>query len=158
MDREQLETFSLKIYFRLERITAICGKRLTVISNRTERKENFPFVPLRSVFCIPFCSIPSEKASINEPFMYELFKSPVDAWFKLLSQEEGEFYNVQILPENEEQLEALRRRAKMEAVNRSPVSGKMDISDGFNSIKDRDRVQLSDFTFLSVIGKGSFGK
>uniref|UniRef100_A0A915L6F9 Protein kinase C n=1 Tax=Romanomermis culicivorax TaxID=13658 RepID=A0A915L6F9_ROMCU len=90
--------------------------------------------------------------------IFEIMKSPVDAWFKLLSQEEGEFYNVQILPENEEQLEALRRKAKMEAVNRSPVSGKMDVSDGFNSIKDRDRVQLSDFTFLSVIGKGSFGK
>lgn len=39
-------------------------------------------------------------------------QDPVDAWYKLLSAEEGEFYNNQIPPEGEEQVEALRDKLK----------------------------------------------
>uniref|UniRef100_A0A914UW81 protein kinase C n=1 Tax=Plectus sambesii TaxID=2011161 RepID=A0A914UW81_9BILA len=60
----------------------------------------------------------------------ELMKEPIDGWFKLLNEEEGEFYNIPIPPEDEDEVERLRN--KME--------------------------KASDFTFLTVLGKGSFGK
>lgn len=41
-------------------------------------------------------------------------KEPIDGWFKLLNEEEGEFYNIPIPPEDEAEVERLRN--KMERV------------------------------------------
>ncbi|CAJ0572609.1 unnamed protein product, partial [Mesorhabditis spiculigera] len=45
----------------------------------------------------------------------ELIKEGVAGWFKLLNEEEGEFYNIPIPPEDEEEFEKMRK--KMEDCN-----------------------------------------
>uniref|UniRef100_A0A8C0FJP8 protein kinase C n=1 Tax=Bubo bubo TaxID=30461 RepID=A0A8C0FJP8_BUBBB len=78
----------------------------------------------------------------------ELQKSGVDGWFKLLSQEEGEYFNVPVPPEGEEGNEELRQKFEKTT---NAISK-------FDNNGSRDRMKLSDFNFLMVLGKGSFGK
>ncbi|XP_061568491.1 protein kinase C beta type-like isoform X2 [Cololabis saira] len=89
----------------------------------------------------------------------ELQKQGVDGWFKLLSQEEGEYFNVPVPPDGEEGNEELRQkfeRAKI-AVGKN-AEGKAANAARFDSDGNQDRIRLSDFNFLMVLGKGSFGK
>ncbi|XP_051995565.1 protein kinase C beta type isoform X2 [Xyrauchen texanus] len=89
----------------------------------------------------------------------ELQKQGVDGWFKLLSQEEGEYFNVPVPAEGEEGNEEFRQkfeRAKM-GPTKTDGSSSNAISK-FDSNGNRDRLKLSDFNFLMVLGKGSFGK
>uniref|UniRef100_A0A8C4Z400 protein kinase C n=1 Tax=Gadus morhua TaxID=8049 RepID=A0A8C4Z400_GADMO len=88
----------------------------------------------------------------------ELQKQAVDGWFKLLGQEEGEYFNVPVQPEGEEGNEELRQKAR---VGPGKSSGGGDSSSSvcrYDSNGNQDRVKLSDFTFIMVLGKGSFGK
>uniref|UniRef100_A0A3P9JSN9 Protein kinase C n=1 Tax=Oryzias latipes TaxID=8090 RepID=A0A3P9JSN9_ORYLA len=90
----------------------------------------------------------------------ELQKQGVDGWFKLLSQEEGEYFNVPVAPEGEEASEELRQkfeRAKI-AVGKSTEGKSSNAASRFDSNGNQDRIRLSDFNFLMVLGKGSFGK
>nr|AYD75721.1 protein kinase C beta1 [Eptatretus burgeri] len=90
----------------------------------------------------------------------ELVKCQADGWYKLLSQEEGEYYNVPVAPEGEEGLE-LRQRLQRSQIGRSS-KGKQSPAENqpseSRSLSGLDRVKLEDFTFLTVLGKGSFGK
>uniref|UniRef100_A0A6Q2YU06 Protein kinase C n=1 Tax=Esox lucius TaxID=8010 RepID=A0A6Q2YU06_ESOLU len=61
----------------------------------------------------------------------EIFRRSVSGWFKLLDQDEGEYYNMPVPDEN------VRPAVRTQAV---------------------PRVCLQDFNFLMVLGKGSFGK
>uniref|UniRef100_A0A8C9ZKN9 Protein kinase C n=1 Tax=Sander lucioperca TaxID=283035 RepID=A0A8C9ZKN9_SANLU len=79
----------------------------------------------------------------------ELQKQGVDGWFKMLSQEEGEYFNVPVQPDGEDGNEELRQKFE---VRRTKTETKID-SNG-----NQDRVKLSDFNFIMVLGKGSFGK
>ncbi|XP_071616657.1 protein kinase C beta type isoform X4 [Heliangelus exortis] len=91
----------------------------------------------------------------------ELQKSGVDGWFKLLSQEEGEYFNVPVPPEGEEGNEELRQkfeRAKIGAGSKAVDEKTTNAISKFDNNGSRDRMKLSDFNFLMVLGKGSFGK
>uniref|UniRef100_A0A8C4P1L6 Protein kinase C n=1 Tax=Dicentrarchus labrax TaxID=13489 RepID=A0A8C4P1L6_DICLA len=100
----------------------------------------------------------------------ELQKLGVDGWFKLLSQEEGEYFNVPVAPEGEEGNEELRQkfevcvcvcvcvcRAKI-GPGKNSEGKSANAASRFDSNGNQDRMKLSDFNFLMVLGKGSFGK
>ena len=88
----------------------------------------------------------------------ELFKNPADGWYKLLCQEEAEYYNVPIdlseerLDELEGQLNDVKLshqspRTSLETISRPPI--------------DWTKVQKykpDDFQMKAVLGRGSFGK
>ncbi|XP_061906564.1 protein kinase C beta type-like isoform X2 [Entelurus aequoreus] len=89
----------------------------------------------------------------------ELQKQGVDGWFKMLSQEEGEYFNVPVPPEGEEGDEELRQKFERAKIGPSKnTEGKSANAARFDSNGNQDRMKLSDFNFLMVLGKGSFGK
>jgi len=85
----------------------------------------------------------------------EIIKNPVDGWFKLLTQEEGEFYNVPVTGEGEDisaNLKKMRRQSetKTRSVMQDPLVP--------HNMRGKDMIRAQDFNFLMVLGKGSFGK
>ncbi|VDM37367.1 unnamed protein product, partial [Toxocara canis] len=87
----------------------------------------------------------------------ELMKEPAEGWYKLLSAEEGEYYNIGIPPEDEEEVERMQK--KMDEFNTSHNNEKPKEKEPPKTWQQqRDVIKASDFTFLTVLGKGSFGK
>ncbi|KAG8140487.1 hypothetical protein E2320_003176, partial [Naja naja] len=85
----------------------------------------------------------------------ELFKGPVEGWYKLLNQEEGEYYSVPVADaENCGLLQKFEkvRHGPIPSPSPSPTDSKRGGFFGTN------RFHISDFNFLMVLGKGSFGK
>uniref|UniRef100_UPI00358F8AF6 protein kinase C alpha type-like isoform X2 n=1 Tax=Myxine glutinosa TaxID=7769 RepID=UPI00358F8AF6 len=90
----------------------------------------------------------------------ELVKVPANGWYKLLSQEEGEYYNVPISSELPEADAELRTRLERMMLTRPPRASQEDV-DGIDATPvevDENRLSLDDLTFLAMLGKGSFGK
>ena len=93
----------------------------------------------------------------------EIMKSPVEGWFKLLAEEEGEFYNVPVPPEDEDLAEHLRRTFLDKA---GGPGGKGGLMRAYSEVSKQESVDatsqckvcIDDFNFLMVLGKGSFGK
>ncbi|KAM8787538.1 protein kinase C gamma type [Rhynchonycteris naso] len=100
----------------------------------------------------------------------ELLKAPVDGWYKLLNQEEGEYYNVPVADADNcsllQKFEAcnypleLYERVRMDPSSSpipSPSPSPTDSKRCFFGASP-GRLHISDFSFLMVLGKGSFGK
>nr|CAB3265160.1 protein kinase C alpha type [Phallusia mammillata] len=92
----------------------------------------------------------------------ELMKSPVKGWYKLLSQQEGEFYNVPILEEGEE-MDALtqkleNQRIEEEREREEARKNRIEQNRQQPGNKHFQNIKPSDFHFLHVLGRGSFGK
>jgi classical protein kinase C alpha type len=93
----------------------------------------------------------------------EIIKEPVDGWFKLLVKEEGEFYNVPV-PLDDGSAHNLHSQQQQQH-NRPHSTNNNNNNNNIPSkhltnamIPLTDSVKASDFNFLKVLGKGSFGK
>ncbi|CAF1059149.1 unnamed protein product [Rotaria magnacalcarata] len=92
----------------------------------------------------------------------ELMKESVQGWFKLLSQEEGDFYAVPV--PSEEGINRIKHSTGYLIVERSTSSSKNDSGvDGGEKLIGRtishvESIKETDFHFIKVLGKGSFGK
>ncbi|XP_075771160.1 protein kinase C gamma type [Pelodiscus sinensis] len=95
----------------------------------------------------------------------ELLKAHVDGWYKLLNQEEGEYYNVPVADAENcgllQKFEACNYPLELYQKVRhgpgpSPTPSPTDSK--HVSFFGTSRFHISDFNFLMVLGKGSFGK
>ncbi|TGZ56257.1 hypothetical protein CRM22_010186 [Opisthorchis felineus] len=82
----------------------------------------------------------------------ELASKPIDCWFKLLGQEQGEYYSVPCTSENN-----TPSFADLAAQYEAGMANAENLSDPVTT-KSRDVVRATDFKFIKVLGKGSFGK
>ncbi|KAM3725073.1 Protein kinase C-like [Dirofilaria immitis] len=86
----------------------------------------------------------------------ELMKESVDGWYKLLSAEEGEFYSIKVVPESSTEIEKIKTKIdemEIDEKKQSPIRFQSQLKQSQQgAFKD------TDFNFLSVLGKGSFGK
>jgi len=87
----------------------------------------------------------------------ELLKNPADGWYKLLSQEEGEFYGIpcpdEVAPPNVEDLKSKFTQDEREKRQHQAAERRQT-----DNVSKQDIIRASDFNFLTVLGKGSFGK
>uniref|UniRef100_A0A674N6U2 Protein kinase C n=1 Tax=Takifugu rubripes TaxID=31033 RepID=A0A674N6U2_TAKRU len=74
----------------------------------------------------------------------EIFRRPISGWFKLLAQDEGEYYNIPV-PDPDLQVGAVAVKIVANGAESLPVPAKV-------------KMGIHDFNFLMVLGKGSFGK
>uniref|UniRef100_A0A8D3DJX6 Protein kinase C n=1 Tax=Scophthalmus maximus TaxID=52904 RepID=A0A8D3DJX6_SCOMX len=87
----------------------------------------------------------------------EIFRRPISGWFKLLAQDEGEYYNIPVPDPDLEvgTLPAPLSESFPAALSPTPVSSCPPVhAPGPGKV----RVGIQDFNFLMVLGKGSFGK
>lgn len=108
-----------------------------------------------------------------------VFQNPAEGWFKLLTAEEGEFYNV---PVPEEGTDLVQLKSQMRVCSqfddkkklttrgyvksnlipqKTSITKKMPSStdkDLPHNMSKKDLIRSTDFNFLMVLGKGSFGK
>lgn len=86
----------------------------------------------------------------------ELMKNPMEGWFKLLNEEEGEFYNIPIPKEGE--MEDLRRKMAESARLRDEERAEKAERETPEAPANKDVIRSTDFNYITVLGKGSFGK
>nr|AUC64088.1 protein kinase C [Neogonodactylus oerstedii] len=84
----------------------------------------------------------------------EIIKNPVEGWYKLLTEEEGEYYNVPVPPEGED-IAKLKEKFRKTSIVKRPIQTDNEIP---HNMGKKDLIRATDFNFLMVLGKGSFGK
>ncbi|RWS26702.1 Csa-inaC-like protein [Leptotrombidium deliense] len=91
----------------------------------------------------------------------EILKRPTEGWFKLLTQEEGEFYNVPV-PAADADIAELKKQKRSRftstAAPKTVPKSSENNSDLPHNMGKQDVIRASDFNFIMVLGKGSFGK
>uniref|UniRef100_A0AAY4A6S8 Protein kinase C n=1 Tax=Denticeps clupeoides TaxID=299321 RepID=A0AAY4A6S8_9TELE len=98
----------------------------------------------------------------------EIFRRSVSGWFKLLNQDEGEYYNIPV-PDFDSQVNNLKSLPAGDSPTLSPVQSPVPTPLPVASPPAmspcppvvspvKGHVGMQDFTFLMVLGKGSFGK
>lgn len=85
----------------------------------------------------------------------EIIKTPQDGWFKFLTLEEGEFYNVPVPPEGMDLTANLKKQRRTTDNQKSVIKQDPMVPP---NMKGKDLIRATDFNFLMVLGKGSFGK
>lgn len=101
----------------------------------------------------------------------EIINEPVYGWFKLLNHEEGEYYNIRIPPEDDDEVEMLRRHMQeLQQTKQQKLSDQQqqlsnqriftndELTSTISEINNKEVIKAADFNFLTVLGKGSFGK
>lgn len=93
----------------------------------------------------------------------ELWKQGQEGWFKLLSKEEGRFYNIPIIDDDEGQaVSELRNKYKFMQAQLKEEEERQEIKyrEAYAAYESQGGVRYrpEDFHFLKVLGKGSFGK
>ncbi|KAI8128635.1 brain isozyme, Protein kinase C [Lucilia cuprina] len=83
----------------------------------------------------------------------EIIKNPANGWFKLLTQEEGEYYNVPCADATQDLLKLKSQMRK--SSQRKPMVMRSETN---QNVGKTDMIRASDFNFIKVLGKGSFGK
>uniref|UniRef100_A0A8C5WX78 protein kinase C n=1 Tax=Laticauda laticaudata TaxID=8630 RepID=A0A8C5WX78_LATLA len=131
------------------------------------RSQCLPFLSFSLPLFISHIPFPIAFLSLNFPFSFFVFYTKYkkvkkkSCPFKLLSQEEGEYFNVPVPPEGEEGSEEFRQkfeRARIGPGSKVAEEKTPNTISKFDNNGNRDRMKLSDFNFLMVLGKGSFGK
>ncbi|KAL9918806.1 protein C kinase 53E isoform 2-T2 [Glossina fuscipes fuscipes] len=84
----------------------------------------------------------------------EIIKNPANGWFKLLTQDEGEYYNVPCADATQDLLKLKSQMRK--SSQKKPLVMRTETNAQAQSRKDM--LRTSDFNFIKVLGKGSFGK
>lgn len=100
----------------------------------------------------------------------EILKKSAEGWFKLLTQEEGEFYNVPVPPAGTD-VAAIRHQMKSKFNSMMPSGASRQDSKSPSAevaplsadhiphnMGKQDVIRASDFNYIMVLGKGSFGK
>ncbi|KXJ20442.1 protein kinase C alpha type [Exaiptasia diaphana] len=88
----------------------------------------------------------------------ELLKQGVEGWFKLLSQEEGEYYNIPINDDGQAVSELQRKFKYLKTQLEEEEKRYLAKKDMVASDPNCKNFRPEDFHFLKVLGKGSFGK
>ncbi|VDI34741.1 classical protein kinase C alpha type [Mytilus galloprovincialis] len=84
----------------------------------------------------------------------EVIKETHVGWFKLLSQEEGEFYGIPVSDDLASDIQEIKDKMKLAAIDEGRPP-RVDLS---KNTSKQDTIRATDFNFLTVLGKGSFGK
>ncbi|XP_063445651.1 calcium-dependent protein kinase C-like isoform X1 [Mytilus trossulus] len=84
----------------------------------------------------------------------EVIKEAHVGWFKLLSQEEGEFYGIPVSDDLASDIQEIKDKMKLAAIDEGRPP-RVDLS---KNTSKQDTIRATDFNFLTVLGKGSFGK
>ncbi|VDK82127.1 unnamed protein product [Litomosoides sigmodontis] len=100
----------------------------------------------------------------------ELMNESVEGWYKLLSAEEGEFYSIRVMSESEDEIERIKNKTDQMEICQEKVCREHSLK--YRRLEDsspmqshlhlkqsqQNAVKAADLKFLSVLGRGSFGK